>query len=607
MRGTSKVTHSDPAADNEPTKKRRSLKPLAMLAPMIWAHRGMVTVAGVALVVSAAVLLAVPMAIRRMIDTSFGGGDGKVVDAYFGGLIALGGALAIASATRYFCVNWLGERVVADLRMKVFAHLAKLGASFFEANRSGEIMSRITADTTQLTAAAGSAISQAVRNTIMLIGALSLMVFTSPRLAGLVAIAIPLIVLPLVGFGRSVRSLSRSTQDTIAEAAAFASENLSAYRTMQAFTTEGHVSQRYAEAIQRSFAAVRKRLAARASLTAVVIFLVFGGIVGVLWHGATLVASGQLSAGQLSQFVLYAIFAGSSLAGISEVWGEIQQATGAAERIAELMATKPQIISPAVPLPLPTPPRGRIAFEDVTFAYAGRAETPALSHINFTVEPGQTVALVGPSGAGKSTIFALLLRFYDPDSGVIRLDGVALQQADLDAVRQRMALVPQDVALFADTVAENIRYGAPNASREAIEQAAVAANADAFIRAMPQGYETMIGERGVTLSGGQRQRIAIARAILRDAPILLLDEATSALDAESEVAVQKALDHLRRGRTTLVVAHRLATVQRADRILVMDEGRIVETGTHSELSAKGGLYRRLADLQFVGAGADAAQ
>ncbi len=608
MRGMSKDTlpsHHDETA--EPAKRRRSLKPLATLAPMIWAHRGVVAVAGVALVISAGVLLAVPMAVRHMIDSSFGGSGGEVVDSYFGGLIALGAALAVASATRFFCVNWLGERVVSDLRVKVFAHLAKLGADFFEANRSGEIMSRITADTTQLTAAAGSAISQAVRNSIMLIGALTLMVITSPRLAGLVAIAIPLIVLPLVGFGRSVRRLSRTTQDRIAEAAAYASENLSAYRTMQAFTNEAEVSSRYGNAIEQSFEAVRTRLLARASLTAVVIFLVFAGIVGVLWHGATLVAGGQLSAGQLSQFVLYAIFAGSSLAGLSEVWGEVQQATGAAERIAELMATKPQITSPVVATPLPTPAEGRIAFEDVSFAYAGRAETPALSGINFVIEPGQTVALVGPSGAGKSTILALLLRFYDPTQGVIRLDGVALPEADLEAVRRRIALVAQDVALFADTVGENIRYGAPGASRETIEQAAVAANADAFIRAMPQGYDTMIGERGVTLSGGQRQRIAIARAILRDAPVLLLDEATSALDAESEVAVQKALDQLRRGRTTLVVAHRLATVQRADRILVMDNGLIVETGTHAELSSKAGLYKRLADLQFVGSHAEAAQ
>ncbi|MFV0295395.1 MAG: ABC transporter transmembrane domain-containing protein [Hyphomicrobiaceae bacterium] len=595
----------DPA--EEPTGRRRSLKPLATLLPLIMAHRRMVILAGFALVISAIAMLAIPMAVRRMIDSSFKLGGGQVVNAYFIGLIALGGALAAASAIRFFAVNWLGERVIADLRKKVFAHLASLGANFYETNRSGEIMSRITADTTQLTSASGSAISQAVRNTIMFIGALSLMIYTSPRLAGLVAIAIPLIVLPLVGFGRSVRKLSRSAQDTVADAAAYAAENLSAHRTMQAFTSEAHVSRRYGDGVERSFEAVKTRLMARAGLTAVVIFLVFAGVVGVLWHGATLVRDGSISAGMLSQFVLYAVFAGSSLAGLSEVWGEVQQAAGSAERIAELLATTPHITSPSDPVPFPTPARGEIVFDRVTFAYQARLDEPALSDVSFTVEPGQTVALVGPSGGGKSTILALLLRFYDPQSGVIRLDGVALPQADLHAMREKLSLVPQDVALFADSVLENIRYGAPDASAEDVERAAVAAHADAFIRAMPNGYATQLGERGVTLSGGQRQRIAIARAILRDAPVLLLDEATSALDAESEVAVQRALDTLRQGRTTLVVAHRLSTVQHADRILVLDGGQIVESGTHGELIARDGLYRRLAELQFADVQADAAQ
>lgn len=558
----------------------------------------MLALAGAALVLSAAVLLAIPLAVRRMIDFGFSGGDGRAIDWYFLGLGGLGAALAIASAARFYAVNWLGERVVADLRSKVFAHLSRLDAGYFERQRSGEIMSRITADTTQITAAAGAALSQAVRNTIMLLGALAMMVVTSTRLSILVLVAIPLIVLPLVAYGRSVRKLSRSAQDTLADAAGYAAEHLSAYRTMQAATAEAVVNARYQGAVERSFAAARSRFLARAGLTALVILLVFAGVVGVLWHGAGLVTSGAMTAGTLSQFVLYAVFAGSSLAGLSEVWGEIQQAAGAAERLTELLAVQPDIRTPENPVALPSPPQGRLAFEGVSFHYSGRADLPALDNVSFDIAPGETVAIVGPSGAGKSTILALALRFFDPSAGRILLDGVPLPQAEVEAVRRRIALVPQDVALFADTVAENIRYGSPHATSAEIERAAAAAHADTFIKALPNGYETQLGERGVSLSGGQRQRIAIARAVLRDAPILLLDEATSALDAESEVAVQKALDALRRGRSTLIVAHRLSTVLRADRILVMDGGRIVEEGTHHALVARGGLYARLADLQL---------
>lgn len=559
----------------------------------------MVAVAAIALVVSALVLLALPLAVRRMIDFGFSGGDDGAINRYFLGLIGLGAALSVASATRFYAVNWLGERVVADLRSKVFAHLSTLDAGYFERQRSGEIMSRITADTTQITAAAGAALSQAVRNAIMLIGALAMMVATSPRLSGLVLIAIPAIVLPLVAYGRSVRRLSRSAQDTLADAAGYAAEQLSAHRTMQSANAEGAVTARYADAVEKSFDAARSRFLARAGLTALVILLVFVGIVGVMWHGAGLVVAKSMTAGTLSQFLLYAVFAGSSLAGLSEVWGSMQQAAGAAERLTEILAIEPAIKSPEKPVPLPHPPEGRLAFDNVSFHYMQAGAPAALDHVSFTVAPGETVAIVGPSGAGKSTILALALRFYDPSEGRVLLDGVPLPEADLAAVRERIALVPQDVALFADTVAGNIRYGSPAASREAVEQAAIAAQADAFIRALPQGYDTMLGERGVTLSGGQRQRIAVARAVLRDAPILLLDEATSALDAESEVAVQKALDTLRRGRTTLIVAHRLSTVLRADRILVMDEGRIVEEGTHQALVARGGLYARLAELQLT--------
>jgi ATP-binding cassette subfamily B protein len=558
----------------------------------------MLALAGVSLVASALVLLVLPLAVRGMVDHGFEGTDGGAIDHYFLGLIGLGAALAAASAARFYAVNWLGERVVADLRTRVFAHLATLDASYFERQRSGEIMSRITADTTQITAAAGAALSQAVRNTIMLVGALAMMVVTSPRLSGLVLVVIPLIVLPLVAYGRSVRRLSRSAQDTLADAAGYAAEHLAAYRTMQAANAAGLVTERYRGAVERSFQAARTRFMARAGLTALVILLIFVGIVGVMWYGAGLVASGALSIGTLSQFVLYAVFAGSSLAGVSEVWGEVQQAAGAAERLTEILAVAPEIRSPDRPVALPVPPEGRIAFEDVSFRYDKARGIPALDHVSFAVEAGETVAIVGPSGSGKSTILALALRFYDPNEGRVLLDGVALPEADLAAVRQRVALVPQDVALFADTVWENIRYGSPSASRAEIERAAAAAHADTFIRGLPNGYETVLGERGITLSGGQRQRIAIARAVLRDAPILLLDEATSALDAESEVAVQKALDSLRKGRTTLVVAHRLSTVLRADRILVMQDGRIVEDGTHQELVARGGLYARLAELQL---------
>jgi len=564
----------------------------------------MLSVAAVSLIASALVLLAIPISVRHMVDFGFSSAGVGAIDGYFLGLIGLGAALAVASAVRFYAVNWLGERVVADLRAKVFAHLTTLDSSYFERQRSGEIMSRITADTTQITAAAGAALSQAVRNTIMLVGALVMMTVTSPQLSVLVLLLIPMVVLPLVAYGRSVRRLSRSAQDTLADAAGYAAEHLAAYRTMQASNAQAVVSDRYRGAVERSFSAARSRFMARAGLTALVILLVFIGIVGVMWYGAGLVSNGQITVGKLSQFVLYAVFAGSSLAGVSEVWGEIQQAAGAAERLTELLAVKPAIASPAVPLPMPNPIEGRIVFDEVSFTYdrAGSYDAargvPTLERVSFDVAPGETVAIVGPSGAGKSTILALTLRFYDPSSGRVLLDGVPLPQADLAAVRHRIALVPQDVALFADTVAENIRYGLPSASMEEVERAARAAHAHTFINALPNGYETALGERGVTLSGGQRQRIAIARAVLRDAPILLLDEATSALDAESEVAVQKALDALRKGRTTLIVAHRLSTVLRADRILVMDKGRIVEEGSHQRLIAQGGLYARLAELQL---------
>lgn len=583
----------------KPEVPRRSLRPLLGLKPYVLKHPGMLVLAGVALLIAALAMLTLPLAVRRVIDFGFSGSDAAFINRYFSMLMLIGLVLAVASAARFYFVNWIGERVVADLRADVFRHLSQLGPDFYETTHSGEVASRLTADTTQIKAAAGTAISQALRSAIMLVGALAMMIVTSPGLSFLVLIAIPVIVLPLIAYGRLVRRRSRRAQDTLAEASALAVENLTAVRTMQAFTNERFVSDRFAKAVERAFDAARSGLQARAGLTAMTIFLVFASIVGVLWYGADAVVRGEITGGRLSQFVLYAVFAAAALAQLSEVWGEVSQAAGAAERIAELLAVKPQIRTPDRPVPLPEPARGEISFRHVSFRYPSRGES-ALTDVSFDVAPGETVAIVGPSGAGKSTVFNLLLRFYDPEAGEIRVDGVPIGQADLVQLRKRMALVPQEVALFADTVAENIRYGSPHASREEVERAARLAQAHEFITALPQGYDTQLGERGVSLSGGQRQRIAIARAILRNAPILLLDEATSALDAESEVAVQKALEEVMRGRTTLVIAHRLATIQKADRILVFDGGRIIEEGSHAGLIRQGGLYARLADLQFAG-------
>lgn len=549
-------------------------------------------------------MLVIPMAVRRVIDLGFGSHDGLFIDRYFAMLIVIGAVLAVASAARFYYVNWLGERVVSDLRSDVFRHVADLGPAFFEKNHSGELMSRLTADTTQIKAIAGSSLSQALRSAIMLIGALVMMFVTSAHLSVLVLLAIPLVVLPLIGFGRMVRRLSRRAQDTLAEASAYAAENLAASRTMQAFAYERTAAANYQSAVEVAFDAAKERMLARAALTAIAMFLVVASITGVLWFGAAAVIDGSLTVGRLGQFVLYAVFAGASFAQVSEIWGEISQSAGAAERLTELLAIKPEIQSPAVPVPMSVPPRGEIDFKSARFAYPGRPTLPTLNDVSFHVNPGETVALVGPSGAGKSTIFNLLLRFFDPQSGTVGIDGVNVRDASLDELRSRMALVPQDVALFAGTVTDNIRYGSPHADMEAVRRAAVAAQADDFIRALPDGYDTRLGERGVTLSGGQRQRIAIARAILKDAPILLLDEATSALDAESEALVQRALERLMVDRTTLVIAHRLATVQKAKRIIVMDKGRIVEQGTHSELIAKGGLYARLAEMQFAAEAAE---
>ncbi len=599
-----KATGRDGATVSEATdatQARRGLRPLVALLPRVLRYRGRVAAALAALLTAALATLAVPMAVRRMIDHGFSSENPTLIDSYFAVMIAVVGVLAVASALRYYLVTSLGERVVADLRASVFAHVTSLSPAFFDSAKSGEIVSRLTADTTQIKAAVGSSVSVALRNLVLFAGATTMMVVTSPRLSGFVLVAIPAIVLPLIAFGRAVRRRSRTAQDTLADASAYASELIGAVRTLQAFTNERLANTRFAEAVDRAFDAALQSTRARAILTAIVIFFVFASVVLVLWIGAQDVLTNRMSSGSLGQFVLYAAFAAGALSELSQVWGEIAQASGAAERLFELLSAEPDVKRPADPAPLPQPARGEVQFERVRFAYPQRPDANVLDGLSLRIEPGERVAIVGPSGAGKSTVFHLLLRFYDPQAGTIRFDGVPIAAADPLALRQRIALVPQDITVFAASAADNIRFGRPDASDAEVRHAAEEALAHEFIAALPEGYDTPLGERGVTLSGGQRQRIAIARAILRRAPLLLLDEATSALDAQSETLVQAALERLMRERTTLVIAHRLATVLSCHRILVMDGGRIVEEGTHDGLIARGGLYARLAKLQFEAA------
>ena len=579
-------------------EKSRNLRPLRRLLPFVAKYRPQVAMALVALLVASLATLAIPIAVRRVFDHGFTGENAGLVDQYFGVMLAVVGLLALGSAVRFYFVTWIGERVVADVRDALFRHLTLLAPSYYETQKTGEVISRLTADTTQIKSAFSSTASIALRNVVMLAGALVMMVYTSPKLSGLAALAIPLIVLPLVLYGRRVRSLSRLAQDTLADSAAFAQERLSAIATVQANTQESGTMAAFSAATRTAFDAAAKRTLARGVLTFLIILVALGAIVGLLWFGARDVMAGRLSGGTLSQFVLYAVFAASSLGQLSEVYGEVQLAAGASERISELLDENPSISSPAHANPLPSPTKGLIAFKGVSFHYPSRPGTEILGKLSFTAKPGEVVAIVGPSGAGKTTIFTLLQRFHDPQAGQISIDGIALPDADLASLRGSIATVPQDPVIFSGSVEDNIRFGRPEASMAEVEAAAKAARADGFIKALPQGYATLLGERGVTLSGGQRQRVAIARAILRNAPILLLDEATSSLDAESEQLIQQALEHVTQNRTTLVIAHRLATVRNADRILVLDKGKLVAQGTHGELMKKSPLYAKLAKLQF---------
>jgi len=591
-----RMAHDSGAIEERAPSKR--VGALAGLRPFVAPYRQITALALMALVLTASVSLVLPLAVRRVVD-GFNARDAGLLDQYFAAALGIAALLALGTGLRYYLVTRLGERVVADIRRALFDRVLGMSPAFFERILTGEVLSRITTDTTLILSVIGSSVSVALRNVLILFGGVALLMLTSAKLTGLVLLIVPAVVLPIVILGRRLRTLSRENQDWIANSSGAASEALSSVQTVQSFTHEVETKAAFADMTEKSFVSAKTRIYTRSLMTMIVIFLTFTGIVGVLWIGARDVQAGAMTPGELVQFLIYAVMVAGAVGALSEIWGELQRAAGATERLIELLNTDDTVEETKAPQALPRPVRGEISFDAVEFHYPTRPETPALRGVSLHVAPGETVALVGPSGAGKTTILQLLLRFYDPQAGSIRIDGVDLRQMKKADFRSAMAMVPQDPVIFATSARENIRFGRPEASDAEVETAARAAAAHDFLAALPQGYDSYLGERGVMLSGGQKQRVAIARAILRDSPILLLDEATSALDAESERAVQRAVERLARGRTTLVVAHRLATVKQADRIVVFEEGAIVAQGRHDELVAQGGLYARLARLQFT--------